>query len=361
MTSVKNITNKQPNWTIIGLICVAISLIFFQPFIGTICAAALVSYLLFSIYKKISNKFSDNIAGTATLIISYIIILAPIVFILVLAIGQAISLANYLAGINIDSGTTLNATMTTIVDKINSFLLTIGSEQRITSDSIIEVIQKVIPSLITSITDAVLQIFNNLPIVFTSVIVYSFLFTAFLRYNKPMREYIKLLSPFDEKSSEKYFEKSGLIVTASLKGQFIISFVTAVSSALLLFLLNLQQYFMFFVILFTILGMIPLGAGVVMIPIAIIAMISGNFWPGFWVLAIYLVVICNIDTFLRPHLIPKKASIIPALTTLATFCGIYSFGVMGIVYGPLIVIILKTTIEIYASTRSENNNIKSSS
>lgn len=92
-----------------------------------------------------------------------------------------------------------------------------------------------------------------------------------------MREYIKLLSPFDEKSSEKYFEKSGLIVTASLKGQFIISFVTAVSSALLLFLLNLQQYFMFFVILFTILGMIPLGAGVVMIPIAIIAMISGNF------------------------------------------------------------------------------------
>ena len=100
--------------------------------------------------------------------------------------------------------------------------------------------------------------------------------------------------------------------------------------------------------------MVPLGSGIVVIPIGIIAIITGDFWGGFWCLLIYLTVVCNIDSVLRPHLIPKKANLIPAVTTLATFCGIFYFGTLGIVYGPLIVILLMTTIDIYTSTHPRN-------
>lgn len=123
----------------------------------------------------------------------------------------------------------------------------------------------------------------------------------------------------------------------------------------------MQSYFVFFVIALTLLGMIPLGSGIVVIPIALIAMVSGNFWPGFWVLAIYLGIICNLDTVLRPVLIPKKANIIPALVTLSTFCGIYYFGMLGIVYGPLIVTLLLITLDVYAAYRQRLKGIKPTS
>jgi len=179
-----------------------------------------------------------------------------------------------------------------------------------------------------------------------------------LKNNKAAIRFIKSIIPFDDSSIEKYFEKSGLIVTASLKGQFVISIVTAITSTLLLCLFfGIWQYFVVIVIILTLLGMVPLGSGVVVIPIALIEMFTGNFWAGFWVLLIYLVVICNIDTVLRPHLIPKKANLIPAVTTLATFSGIYYFGIMGIIYGPLIVILLTTTIEIYTSDKRQKLNV----
>lgn len=155
---------------------------------------------------------------------------------------------------------------------------------------------------------------------------------------------------------QEYAEKSGLIVTASLKGQFVISIVTAITSTLLLCVfMGIWQYFIFFVIGLTLLGMVPLGSGIIVIPIAFVVMLTGDFWTGFWILLIYLVVICNIDSVLRPRLIPKKANLIPAITTLATFSGIYYFGILGVIYGPLIVVLLMTTAGIYASTRQQKS------
>ena len=100
--------------------------------------------------------------------------------------------------------------------------------------------------------------------------------------------------------------------------------------------------------------MVPLGSGILMIPIIIVAMLMGQFWEGFWVLVIYLVVICNFDNFIRPKVIPKKANLLPALTTLSTFCGLYYFGILGIVYGPLIAVILITTIDVYTDYQKLN-------
>lgn len=64
------------------------------------------------------------------------------------------------------------------------------------------------------------------------------------------------------------------------------------------------------------------------------------------------------DNVLRPKLIPKKARIEPVLLVLATFAGLFHFGLIGVVYGPVITVVLLTTLEFYSAYRRTANTDK---
>ncbi len=311
-----------------------------------------MAFLFSPLHRRFSKHMPESISAILILVISSLIFIIPLILILFVVINQAFSLAHSLQNLSINPGSSLYQLSGPVVTSINKFMAPIvGNPTFISSSSVVKFVHEIIPNVINAMTNAFSGFVSNLPKLFTSTIIYLFLFMAFLKHNKSILRIAKSISPFEDKQSDKYFEKSGLIVTASLRGQFIISITTAVSSALLLGLtLGLWPYFFLFVILLTLLGMVPLGSGIIVIPIGIIAMLTGDTWGGLWCLLIYLTIICNIDSVLRPHLIPKKANLIPAVTTLATFCGIYYFGTLGIVYGPLIVILLMTTLDIYIST-----------
>jgi len=58
-------------------------------------------------------------------------------------------------------------------------------------------------------------------------------------------------------------------------------------------------------------------------------------------------VVTNIDNFLRPILVPRTARLDSALMLLAVFSGIAMFGAWGIVIGPVLMIVIVTTISVY--------------
>ena len=60
-----------------------------------------------------------------------------------------------------------------------------------------------------------------------------------------------------------------------------------------------------------------------------------------------LLLVSNIDNLIRPRLVSKDAYLNPALILLAAFGGLSLFGLLGVIYGPIIVIFFVTTIEIY--------------
>lgn len=339
----------QPNWFLIGMASIGAAIIFFQPFLAAMALSAVFAFLLFPVYKWLSKRMNKKVAASLTMLTSVLIFLLPLIFLGILAVGQAISLINTVSGLEYSPGSPLYES----IQSISATVGTVFPPETVagTQDSIKDFVLQTIPFILNQSIKLLAAVAASAPQLITSAIIYGFMFNMYLLYYKDIRNFIVAASPFSEKESGQYLQRAGLIVTASLKGQFVISLVTAVSSSLLLFVLGFQSFFLPMTILLTILGMVPLGSGIVVIPIALFAMVSGNFWPGLWVLVIYLLVICNFDSFLRPRLIPKKAGMLPALTVVATFSGIYYFGLMGIVYGPLIVILLMTTAQIYLARK----------
>jgi hypothetical protein len=57
--------------------------------------------------------------------------------------------------------------------------------------------------------------------------------------------------------------------------------------------------------------------------------------------------VTNIDNFLRPILVPREARLDSALMLLAVFAGIAMFDFWGIVIGPVLMIVVVTTISVY--------------
>ena len=75
---------------------------------------------------------------------------------------------------------------------------------------------------------------------------------------------------------------------------------------------------------------------------------SGNVWQGIFVILAFLLVVANIDNVLRPFLVPKGAYLNPALVMLSVLGGLIVMGFIGVIYGPVIMILLSTSIEVYA-------------
>ena len=95
-----------------------------------------------------------------------------------------------------------------------------------------------------------------------------------------------------------------------------------------------------FGILAGILDVLPfIGTGVVLVPLAIWQMLSGEYVRMTACLVLYVVCIVTRE-LLEPKLIGKRMGIAPVFMLLASYAGVKLFGVGGIVKGPLALIVI---------------------
>ena len=89
------------------------------------------------------------------------------------------------------------------------------------------------------------------------------------------------------------------------------------------------------------LAMLPMvGINWLVIIIAAISLLTGNTSQALIVLFGFYGVVNWIDIFLRPKLLAEEASLHFALFILAIFGGIAWTGIMGLFYGPIIMLLL---------------------
>ena len=82
------------------------------------------------------------------------------------------------------------------------------------------------------------------------------------------------------------------------------------------------------------------GSGTVMIPWAIICAINGDLNLGLSILLL-LILMSVVRQILEPKLVSKHIGVHPIFTLIAMYTGFKFLGIMGLIFGPIILIILK--------------------
>jgi predicted PurR-regulated permease PerM len=181
----------------------------------------------------------------------------------------------------------------------------------------------------------------------TAAVLFIYVFISLLTNRDRVQMLIRKLNPLGEEVTDLYLQKMGAMVRGAVFGQFVIALAQGLAGAVSIYLAGFHQGFFIFAILLTVLSVIPLGGGIVSIPFGIGMMLFGNVFGGIFVIAWHLVVVTNIDNVLRPILVPRQARLDAALMLLAVFGGITMFGFLGIVIGPVLMIVIVTTISVY--------------
>ena len=75
--------------------------------------------------------------------------------------------------------------------------------------------------------------------------------------------------------------------------------------------------------------------------------LTGNVWQGIVIIVFTFAAIGTIDNLMRIKLVPKDAKLHPMILILTLFGGISVYGPLGFLYGPLLGIVLVTTLEVY--------------
>lgn len=349
-----NKNNESRVWIVALMVVGAIAVWFLLPQLGTAVLAALMAFLFYPLYKKLKSKKAKskgNLAAFATLLISFLVIILPLLFVAVSAISQLAVFA--------DSVSTENYWQDTpqfvdwAIGITNDILEPItGQRPSITETSTMDFLRNTIPSVLRGGASMLVGVITSLPQVGIALVVYIYLFLAFLKYGPQLIEKVKVISPFSKSITNHYIEKIGLMTNAMVKGQLILSMITALFASSLLAFLGYGHLFFILFVLFTILNFVPLGSGIVLVPMALISMFDGQFIPGLLVIILYYA-FGNLEPLWRTKLIPKKIQLPVAVTMLATFCGIAYFGILGIVYGPVIMILIITTVNLFVEFKQK--------
>lgn len=319
-----------------------------KDYLGVIALAILVVLMFNPVYKKILfwTKGKNSISITITLLVIFLCLIIPIALIGSLTAYQVSEMANDLSDIDFkssDIGTITNDTLHTINDKLKSYSI----NYEITVDQVNSTLTNALRSGGGILLDFGKNIGSKIPDLFGQLILFLVFLTFLFSNQDKILKIIRKISPLTEENNQIYLSRMAAMARSMINGTFVVAFVQAVMSAITLWLLGVP-YVLFLFFLLLIASIIPLlGSGLILIPVSLIMIATGNVIGGIIVIVVQFLVISNVDNVLRPKLVEEDARLPEAITLLGIIAGMSMFGVLGLIFGPIIMVVAYTTYDIY--------------
>jgi predicted PurR-regulated permease PerM len=319
---------------------------FLRGYFMLIVIAAIVAYLFNPLYNRLLVKVSGGWATTLTVLAALAIVVVPLAGVVSLATVQV---SRMLVGVADWAQTAdLNALGDKAIGTVNQLLAKLPFQApTITAESLRANVGRLAQTVGEWLLRTLSGVAGGAVGFITSAIIFLYVLVSFLVNKDKLITLIHQLNPLGDEVTDLYLTKMGAMVKGTVKGQFIIAVIQGNLGAISIYIAGFHDAFFLFAIFLTALSVIPLGSGIVTIPFGIGMMFFGNIPGGLFVVLFHLVGITNVDNFLRPILVPKQARLDSALMLLSVFCGIAMFGFFGIVLGPVIMIVIVTTISVY--------------
>jgi len=319
---------------------------FLRRYFMLIVIAAIVAYLFSPLYNRLRAKVNGGLATTMTVLAALAVVVIPMIAIVSLA---TIQISHMLIGVAAWAKTAdLNELGDKAIAAVNHLLERLPFQTpTITDESLRANLGKVAQTIGEWLLHTLSGAAGGAIGFITSAIIFLYVLISLLVNKNEVVVLLRRLNPLGEEVTDLYLSKTGAMVKGTVKGQFIIATIQGTLGAASIYIAGFHDGFFIFAIFLTALSVIPLGSGIVTIPFGIGMMFFDNVAGGLFVVLFHIIGITNIDNFLRPILVPREARLDPALMLLSVFSGIAMFGFFGIILGPVLMILIVTTISVY--------------
>lgn len=344
------------NWT--AIIALLFILFVFSRFAAAIIGACIAAFIFTPVFNRYTRatKGRRGLSLSLTMLTAFLALVIPLAGFIWLGVEQVQNLLDYVSKyINSDF---VNTAPSVAADTLNQLTARFGfGSIAIDSSQLLSFFGDTIKAIGDFILSTITESLGGIPSLITNSIIFLYVFSAMITSHKKLIAYIGRLNPLGPEITQLYVKKAAAMTSAMIKGQFVVAAAQGVTGALFLHIAGIH-YFALFAIVLSVLSIIPLGGGILTIPIGIIMILSGNVGGGLFILLTHFLIITNIDNVLRPRLVPKSVRLNPALTMISVLAGVMIFGFAGIVLGPVLFIVALTTLDLYAKISNESKTLK---
>ena len=338
--------NQKRALAILTLIALLFGAYFLRNYFVLIVVAAVGAYLFTPLFNRFNRRLGTGVSAACTLLSALVIVIVPVGLLVVLAFVQISRMVDSITGWA--KTTDLSGLGDKVLHVLNDLLARVPFvHTTITAETLRKAMVTVGRNAGEWLLHFLQGAVGGIAGAVTAAIIFLYVFVALLVNRDKIRTLIGQLNPLGDEVTELYLRKAGAMVRGTVTGQFVIALCQGVAGAASIYVAGFHHGFFIFGVLLTVLSIIPLGGGIVTIPFGIGMIFYGNVAGGAFVILWHLVVVTNIDNFLRPFLVPRDARLNPALMLLSVFAGIAMFGAWGIVIGPVLMILIVTTVDVY--------------
>jgi predicted PurR-regulated permease PerM len=197
--------------------------------------------------------------------------------------------------------------------------------------------------LYKQISSAASNLFSLLVHFFLMMMVIFYLFRDGVR----LKDYLTQLIPIPEMQLEKIVKKFHEMGRSLIVGNGLCGIIQGILGGFGFAIFGLHSPFLLGTVIAFMAFLPVIGASVVFIPAGIILIVQGKLWLGIGYLIYNILYSSIIEYVIKPRLIGKRMQMNSFFVFIGIIGGIKLFGMIGIVYGPLIITIFLTLAEIY--------------
>jgi predicted PurR-regulated permease PerM len=336
-------TDSHKKWLfmLFFLMIVVLTTFLFRNFLSALFVGGLMAYFIYPLYTKLLKKVKYKIIAQIILsIVSMVFLLGILSLIIIPLISQSQEL--YQKSNDYFSEDKLcifqDSPQCKTLQKVKSFA-NINDFDSTTKN----IFKNFSTTLFKNITNVISQVISFL--LFIVVVVFSLFY--FLDNGKEIRDTLMSVLPLKTSHKQRILNRLKDTINAVVGGNISTALMQGFFGGLIFFILGIPLS-LFWGLLIAIFAFVPaVGPGIIWIPAATILFLQGNFVHGIILVVYSILILGSIDNILKPKLIGDKIKLSSFAIFLGVIGGLQLFGFLGLFFGPIIIALLVTCVEIY--------------
>ena len=337
------------------LLVVAVTALFLAvawPFLKPLLLAALLAGLFHPLYRWITRLLGGrrSLGAAITLLVLLVLGLGPVSAFLGIVLQQALTMTDQAIpwlSQHLGAASTFNV-QEWLVQKFPALAKYMPSQEQLLQQvgTAAKTAGAFLVAFASRITATTATFLLNL-----FVMLYAMFF--FFRDGDKILERIFYYTPLSDEDETRMLTQFASITRATVKGTLVIGIIQGTLAGIAFWIAGIEGAALWGTIM-TILSIIPgIGAALVWVPAVIILFVTGQYITATLLAAWCAAVVGTVDNFLRPVLVGRDAKMPDLLILIGTLGGLFLFGPIGFIVGPIVCGLFLTVWDIYGATFRE--------
>jgi predicted PurR-regulated permease PerM len=350
-----NISPASFRTAFVLILVLAVSLLFLAvawPFLKPLLLGAMLAGLCTPLYEWIARlvRGRGSLAAILTLLIFFLLVVGPISAFVGIVVAQALNVSDQAipwVQQHVGSGSTFNA-HDWLVGRFPALAPYVPDQAQIleTAGRTAKAAGAFLVASATEFTAGTAVVLLNF-----FVMLYAMFF--FFRDGKQIVRKIFYYMPLSHDDEMLLLERLTSVTRATIKGTLVIGIIQGALAGIGFWVAGIDGS-AFWGTIMAVLSIVPgIGAAVIWVPAVIYLYITGQTLAATLLLAWCVAVVGTIDNILRPTLVGKDAKMPDLLILIGTLGGLFLFGAIGFIVGPIVCGLFLTVWEIYGTTFKE--------